>query len=89
MDGTYGPIIIRPHGRIFPAAIILWEVTGNVLKCQTGFSFTPLLVLESHQRRADRVCWLFLTTFRALQIQRGEKRKGVRREDGRTSVLFS
>lgn len=40
---TYGPIIIRPHGRIFPAAIILREVTGKCFKMPAAFAFTHLL----------------------------------------------
>lgn len=55
-------------------------------KMPTGFSFTPLLVLLSHQRGADRVCWLFLTT---LLLQRcSRENEGRKREDGRTSTLF-
>lgn len=86
--GTYGPIIIRPHGRIFPATIILWEVTGNVLKCQQAFLSLSLLVLQSDQRRADRVCWLFLTTF-LLYRYTAERGEGYEREGGRKSGFFS
>lgn len=55
-------------------------------KMPTGFSFTPLLVLQSDQRRADRVCQLFLTTF--LLYRQRQKTKDVKEKTGR-QVPFS
>lgn len=47
--GTRGRIIIEPHGGIFPAAIILWEVTRNILNANGLFLRSCIREREEHR----------------------------------------